>query len=92
MLTTSASVDRGSLTSRIFGGLLRVRVAFVFVALVFRDLVAAGLREVDSLLCFFVVRFADGAALATFFTAGFFAVALLVLALVLVDEARVVFV
>lgn len=90
MLTTSASFEGCLLTSRVFGASVRVLVAFVFVAVVDRDLVAAVFRGVDFLLCCFVVRFAGVAALVTFFTAGFLAVDLLVLALVLVVDVRVV--
>lgn len=90
MLTTSASFEGCLLTSRALGATLRVLVAFVFVALVDRDLVGAVFRVVDLLLCCFVVRFAGVVALAAFFTAGFLAVDLLVLALVLVEGERVV--
>lgn len=92
MLTTSASFEGCSLTSRVLDGLLRVRLALVFVAPVFRDLVAAVFLEVVLLLCFFVVRFAGVTALATFFAAGFLVVALLTLVLALVVEVRVVLV
>ena len=90
MLTTSASFEGCFFTSRVLGATFRVLVAFVFVALVDRDLVAAGFRVVDLLLCCFVVRFAGVAALTAFFTAGFLTVDLLVLPLVLAEEARVV--